>query len=1548
MLRRRLLAHFLFLSGAFAPAQALNYSVTDFKLDYTGSVTDTFRLDHSWGDSLLLDAKDFRYKNALTKKLNTSAATFNTGASGASTIAGATGLFSFKVAYISWDVAHIPPGPGNDAPPAKLVVRNIELSPDTAMVEDTAGVLTGLENVPDIFAPHKFNYLTPNSPPPPSFLNFVTDGARYAAYWGTQNSPGPIRRTSYKDFLPGGSNSGKYVTPAAPDSAAAYGKVSAAYIPGSGGTKTVLAYEASNGVPTGSFRVRWEDIEAATSVSTTVGGRATLTEDFAVAADSSGNSVVLWHERAAVAAPIKSQVGTLFAVAYDNSHAQIVVPVALQAGVFARDSLEHWYRPFAIMSMNRKNFLIAYSRPDVLPPAVATKNVIYYRTFALTNIPPFYSLGAEQSLTAASDYCMYPDMAISQDRVVMAWFQRAPQLFKHRLMGSIFKKQGVDINTTVGSRVDLDFAGEDISFGGIGANWYRWHWLKTASVAMDEKGNVVAAYDSGTFAKVALIRNTPIYYDSAIFLSKTFQVTNPAIPAATFDPNVDSVDFLSITGQGSDTGNIGLQLAAAPTAAFVGVNAAYLALPSHRVAATGFYRYRAVLKTIPTADTNTTNRTTPKLKSLSIDFNVKPRMPSVDSIKTGSTPIGAYNPATTYSLLRRKDSLKVVCSAFDMDDATVEFRLFLGANMLKSAVGTKTSAGNFTATMELLPPDTALNPLPLTLAVVDDKGWSSNPKTLSFVNINIVPTQTLKVFQNRGRDSSRVYRPIGGGVDTLNPAQLSTLVVQVGDTLTVRGTYTDGNDANVATLWRRNSTADVVKTIPTTDTLTFKFPADTVVPLIDTLTIGVGDKDTTVFFKLLTRTNRIPTIDSIVHSAYKFKDSTWKIGPFDKNKSLTDTGLIVPSGLPTVLDVSVSDQDLALSDSVAVKWISWRPDTGCVQGNLACYLKTDSTSGTTFTHTFSLQEQYVTVRATDKSGAFKERKIWMEYPIVDTTGSGPAGLASAVKILNGDISFILGSKARDTTVKAELASSGSATLQIFSVTTKNNDQKWLDLKLEWQTTGTPPRPDSLHFGSRTTDNAIPTGKSVLIASNAKLTFSFTFFTDSLRGDSTLTDTLLVQTNDFANPVVKIPFHIKYDDLPVLRISIPGAKPAGASGGYNTAGLPEVVPTRSTMAFSFSETVKVKDPAKAFQVYSLLDSLKTKTVTHLIAGDFAYRKKSPGLGKLAATGDSLADTIIFTPKYDRVSDSMKVKPAPGFFIYRDILHIRLSNGITDKAGNSLDLRLDRSLQKAGSFDTVFQAQVDTGVFQVDKTEPAQGSSGWNPDQAMRIHFNRRLAKMPPLGTDSLTRLNLTSLKGDSNQSVRITSVFQGNKRYNFQFLSLENGDSTLVIKTRPRFPALDTVTVVISGGLVDTSGLSLDGNGNKFPEWLYTRLDTIDQYTLTFQTIDQNFYIFPNPYRFSDSRHRDKGSITFKNLNTLSGFVKGQEVVLRVHTMTGDLIYNSHDAPAARNTPKPDILNSLEWDLKNVSGSTVGTGVYIFTLMTGKDKVLRKGKVAVVR
>ncbi|HKP96594.1 MAG TPA: hypothetical protein VJ385_12620, partial [Fibrobacteria bacterium] len=643
VMRSAKIAFLMLLAGACVPARALVHSVTDFRQDSSALAGSTFRLDPGWGDSLLLLPESFRYATVKTVRLSDSIG--RNGSAGGSPMVSAMGNYRFKVAYLAWDNPHDPlTGPtSKDAPPqANIVTRIIDLSPDTAAVDPQAYTIASLEvtaNAPPPIAAFSYPHLPP---PAPNFFNFAAEGeTRYAAYWGSGTPSGPIRRATHKDTVPFlNKGQGTYVPSAsAPTHARGFGKLSSALYPGSGGNKTVVAYEYKFGPD--EFMIRWEDVAAGASDSLAVPCTA-FPEDFAVAADSSGNTVVMWR-----------QTANLFAAAFDNSHAQILATTLLQAGVAYDDSSkDHQFRPYAVTSMTRGNFLIAYAS------VTGTVSDIFTRTLALPIGPQAYSLGSPVAVSAGIHFGLFPDISVSEDRIVVGWFQRPGAGGARRLVGSVLPKSGTGF--TLAGRTDLDFAGENITFTGMHANWSWAHWFRSANLALDGKGNVVAAYDSGTHAKVALVRNTPIYYDSAAFVSRSLKVENPAIPAFVFDPASDSVAFLPFRPVTNDSFKTLVKLAVSPDGDFTG--AAYQAVPGPIKTAAGFYRYSVGLLTTKTGNPTTTNLTTPKLRSLDVGYNVKPALPAVDSLKRGAAPMEAYDSAAANPLLPRKDSLVLVCA----------------------------------------------------------------------------------------------------------------------------------------------------------------------------------------------------------------------------------------------------------------------------------------------------------------------------------------------------------------------------------------------------------------------------------------------------------------------------------------------------------------------------------------------------------------------------------------------------------------------------------------------------------------------------------------------------------------------------------------------------------------------------------------------------------------------------------------------------------------------------------------------------------------------
>jgi hypothetical protein len=908
--------------------------------------------------------------------------------------------------------------------------------------------------------------------------------------------------------------------------------------------------------------------------------------------------------------------------------------------------------------------------------------------------------------------------------------------------------------------------------------------------------------------------------------------------------------------------------------------------------------------------------------------------------------MAAFDPAAAYSILTRKDTVRLVVNGTDLDDGPGNaFYLLFGDAIADSSEATRTGPAAYRTAFTLVPPDTLPNPLPLSIVFRDVEGWASIPFGFRPEFLNRPPAETLSLVRNRGLDSGGVFHPSLGGADTLalSPSQL--VVLQSGDTAEALFRLADQNDDTVAFRLARNGAVVTDRRVPVAGLLRLRLAADEALPLVDTMVATVSDKDTAVSFRFLVRPNRTPVLDSLAHVSYRLGDSTARTGPFDVVRNFqSDSGIRVPGGLPAVLRAWRSDDDLILGDALVTTWSVYAPRAGCAAGDLSCHDRTAQATGDSIARAFALPEALLVIRVTDAEGAFQERRVRLEYPVLDTAGS--ASFRAGLKALAEDLDFILESGRRDSTVIAEIPSVGNAPLQILSVATSSDDRRWLDLGLRWEAPGNPPRADSLRLSGRTDSNAVDPGNPITVAPGSGLTLAFRIFTDSLRGDSVLTDTLVLRTNDLANPILRIPIRMVHNDLPLLRIAHRGGRP-GPAGGHNDEGLPDLLPVRSSLVFAFSETVRIPDPARQIRVYSLLDSLKNPSGHRPLPGVFEYRRRAAGapLARRASSGDSLADTLVFRPAYGAPSDSLKVRPAPGAFIHRDVLRIAVANGVVDRAGNALDLRLDRNARAPGSFDTVFTVRVDTGYFRVVSIRPAAGETAWDPDEAIRVRFNRALAAPPPAGADTFTSLRTDMLRGDSNQGLWIRSTSRGGRRYDFRFIALADGDSTLVFRPRPKFAHYDTVTVTLSGRLADVDGLTLDGNRDGFPGGFYDPADTSDAYRFTFSTRDQEYYVFPNPFRYGNPRHREKGAITFKNINSLSGFDGNREVTLRIHTMTGDLVYSSRSASGR---PAAETWASLDWDLRNNARQPVGTGVYVYTLMSGETRLLRKGKVAVIR
>src|SRR6185369_368380 len=108
------------------------------------------------------------------------------------------------------------------------------------------------------------------------------------------------------------------------------------------------------------------------------------------------------------------------------------------------------------------------------------------------------------------------------------------------------------------------------------------------------------------------------------------------IPAFTFNPATDSVAFQAPVLTALDSGFCRIKLALAGDTSFGAPDAEFQTIAGRTPSTRRYFRYKVELVTNFTGDTATSNLKTAKVKSARVDYDIKPWIPQVDSLKAGS------------------------------------------------------------------------------------------------------------------------------------------------------------------------------------------------------------------------------------------------------------------------------------------------------------------------------------------------------------------------------------------------------------------------------------------------------------------------------------------------------------------------------------------------------------------------------------------------------------------------------------------------------------------------------------------------------------------------------------------------------------------------------------------------------------------------------------------------------------------------------------------------------------------------------------------------
>lgn len=1194
--------------------------------------------------------------------------------------------------------------------------------------------------------------------------------------------------------------------------------------------------------------------------------------------------------------------------AYDNDFADgsvtrlggtLSIPVTLNIGTSRTDSLN-------------QNFHIRALAPNTFVLTYAANGIIYAQQIDISAGASLVGPAVQISLPGGT--CSFPDLSLNSKYAAFSYYRdlgagKVPEVVRYKVSGGAFSDSlvktysggALTFNTILNQVPTID---QD--------NAMAVHTSGRVSVAVDTAGRTAIAFNQERNARLVAFTNRKVYYSSADWLSQTFElrgsgVTYPFLLG-------DSARFTSVSLLGTLTNNATLQL-----------ERNGVALPAQGVGpfdATGAFRYRVAIN-------RPDSFTTPLITSASLAWNIKPRLPEVTHFEIGSTTV-PFQQGERFDVLNRRDTVKIHLLLYDLDNpANLALRVrtlqvdpatgkAASFNLTADSTIVGNGDGTYTKILIIPPLDIEVDTLELGVSSFDGQ-WSSDTLSVFLRYRNPLPTANMEVQWKSG-NGTLLDSVVSDG---------HSIRIQVNDSALVRVMPLDLNDDSVTVVWEFRDVSGLLRKdsvkVANLDTALLFSPRDLLdhqnAPLVgtdslqldtDTLYLYCRDGDGTATYRLLLIPNHDPQLDTVA-SYLDTLLGRWIVG--DASRSL-----FVAPGTPMLMQISPREVDEINGDVARVQWEVLLQDPA----NKSVWFVDTTTTLDTLTYSFpenpQIQLARLRVVLTDRTGVVSQDTLNVVFPRVDTVG----GWAVDVSYLQDSLRFVVGENPDSTSRVVEITNIGSVDLLLSSAKTGKEDGAWLDYQILWG--GLAP------VQEQTQTNSL--SAPIRISPNEKLSIRLSFDVSAMSGDQTIVDTLYLGTSDFLSPQVMIPFRVRWDDLPTMRIL---SRSSLTGQSQTLTNWVDYFPAYSSLVFVFSEPILHSSIGQDLQVYSRLDST-ARGVAGISPIESQYSNTYLFNGSFAS------DTIVFTPRYLTASDYFNSTPPPGSFVRADDIGVLVGNAITDTAGNPLDIRRNKALLSLGSLDTIFHARVDTSTLRVVQTWPADGDS-LNPDEEIRILFSKPLTQRLIVGTDTIPALDLQTLEGDSNSTVELRSRYSRRVKSDFRALALERGDSVLVLRPRYKFLSDDSVLVRLSASIASPYGHTLDGNEDGRTAW---PADTVDDYTFHFVVGPGDFYAFPNPWKASIAEHREKGSITFKNLHQIKGVNLEENIEIRIYTMNATLVFSTERKGNSFQYDSDEGRAPLfDWNLRNNHGNPVASGSYLYTV-SQRGKVLFKSKVMVIR
>jgi hypothetical protein len=994
---------------------------------------------------------------------------------------------------------------------------------------------------------------------------------------------------------------------------------------------------------------------------------------------------------------------------------------------------------------------------------------------------------------------------------------------------------------------------------------------------------------------------------------------------------------------------------------------------------------------------------TPKISSISFDWNTRPVILSIDSIRTMNAVHNNLHIGDTVDILSRIDTIYAFASLRDRE--TGQKVAFYSTWPRSDSVSIASSGAADHISIKLLPVNYSDSVVDCSFYSRDAGGWISD-----YYNLKIRTKNSVPILNS----SAVMYNSVSDKFDTLKIPLMKHFEIQENDSIEFLFSVRDTNDPLVKAYiyYEKNGTLSKVDSALSVDKKIVLHgssfnPSDSI-----KIRISAQDPDTEIAYNCGLIVNHFPHIDSVL---------------VDKRKTVEGDTVKVVIGKSSAVSVFVSDPDLAFWDTAFCTY-STKKNSGSLKS---------VASRIDFNFAPAINDTMMTIVVNDRYGKKDSVHLYFKFPWLNTDSISNPIFAKIKDSLNSTPSLIAGGKAGDS-ITLKFKNTGNDTMSITGISFKKESADWLKAGV--------PQVNGNIIISSDSSNIQP----VQLIPDSSISITFYFSAMNLSGDSVIYDTVIVQTNDPAHLYDTIPVRLEYNDLPTLLDIAPSFAP-------DIPYVPRLsklrqssyrFPPHASIQISFSEPIDSVSALKGIQVYSVFDSAVTGKVSPV---------------PLSYNWSQRYTRLDVTPEYSANSPYFKIKPLNGLFIPTDSISVKLTTDITDKARtpsgpNHFDV--NRDFVRDSASDTIVNLRVDSIRFSVTSILPRPGDTLVGVKPTIVINFSS-----PVYGRSVDTSLKnnrsiiIRSLY-NGGERLDFDSVFVNGSKVSYRIAKILTYNDSLWCRFRDNTitdglgfpsdndnngipsPLYDTASTVddvywsyrvkpikitsvspdsgknspevspvvslsfsdpVHPGMFDTDTstknrsfqMSTLYSGGKltfkkiefskdsmkitmYPKVYLFSNDTIEctfrgftrnyrynlnvnlpdspnvygAFTWKFSSGNTGFYTYPNPYKpGSDPRHcRDNGpcGIWFKNLHVLkTGLLS---VKIRIYNMNAVPVFDSEKAGEniTFSIGDPDHKPQWLWNTENQQGKLVGSGIYFYTIYDTNGRLLMKDKLVIVR